>query len=208
MNRLQKTLQQVSHAGGHGLFDEFTLMGIPYSDAFELIQRVKPEELRPVDFLEFSDGVKELGFKSATGEEFTPLLSASMGMLDFNVRCFFAFYKDRVSGKNQPVFLGTSHQSITRQVRGVKTLCGFAWDRADKHLSRKWKSLVAKVAVEELCVRDTSVDAWQCFVHNSNRNTLQTWRFVGKYFKDDLQVIFTPLIKDYTLVFITRRRPA
>lgn len=177
----------------------FIFSELAYHEISDILSTLRPEDIRPIDYLEFSDAAKDLGFQPS-GKDFRPLMCAMLGMIQLKVRSCFIAYED------EPVFLATSTNGV-HPYSAVKTVCGFGWDAADKKLSNRLKWKIGKLVANYLLLDDPHCNEWQCFVHKDNKNTLQSWEYVGKYYSDELVVTFSQGSKpDYLTVHITRKK--
>jgi hypothetical protein len=166
-----------------------------YSKAWGILQNTRPEDIRPVDYLEYLDQVRMYpGHEVFTPDDFPAILASGIGLLSLGTKV--VIFEDDFG----PCFIATS---IKRPE--CNTLCGIGWDAADHRLDKATKLQIAKLTVQDLIWADKSVSRWQCFVRNDNHNTLRTWRFIERMCKDGLDITFTPLGDTYTHVSIRRK---
>lgn len=171
---------------------QLKLKTIGLAEALEILEDIRPEELRAVDLKEFQDifGTEWESF------QFPYLLVCALGLRSLQTKCFYA----EIEG--HPAFLGTAVPCD----HGRKwALCGFAWAEADKITTRQTRLKVLKYALKNLVFTNPATE-YRCLVHNQNRNTLAAWRLVPRLYPN-LNVEFIQYSQNYTLVTLEKRYP-
>lgn len=189
--------------------DSMCFERLSHSGLTDLLAKVKPEDMRPIDFLEWNDAIEFAGLgKFVTKENFNHLLGQMMGCHYFSVNvvhCYY-MYKHKSEYITQSAFVASSFAHPQKAHHLL--ICGFGWDKADNFLSKRQKIEMGKWCCQELLINDSFINRWSCLIHKDNTNTLQTWRFMRKWFIEvlDITEASCPNNKDYIEVVITRRR--
>lgn len=169
------------------------LSRLAYWEALQRLEGINPEDLRPVDYKEFSDV-----FPRYNRSDFRTLLCIALGLLDVGAGVIFA------SNGVQPVFIATCS---SRGGDRPKRLCGFGWLQADPITTRQERLQITRFGVEELILKDHSANKFDCMVHSENRDTLASWAIIGKLYSDQLTVNFvdSTLWPGYVIVQIEKK---
>ena len=169
------------HSNSRGL--RCSVIGL--GTAMQIMDKVVPEDLRPIDYKEFLDATRHR-FTDYV-EEFRVALAATLGFLDHRCTSVLIEYVDSESNTH-PAFIATSHHFRTE---GCQVLSGFGWESADQTLSIKEKWKITKFTVEELILKSEH-SKFVCWCHRENHHTIKTWEWIGKSYQR-LAVTFTQI---------------
>lgn len=169
-------------------------------ETIELLEALDLRELRSVDRNELLDVVSTRAMDITDERTIKTNLKIGFGCLSLDGNTVLVKFFHEEKKEWRPAFLARSTPSTTE---GHRSLVGFAWKEADVYLNKRRKVEVAHIVVETLMLSDKEANHWTCHVSNSNKPTLDTWKYIGAKF-DNLKTLFTssPYMPNYTLVGI------
>lgn len=167
---------------------------ISLGEALSYLETIKLEDLRTVEQAEFTDAIGAFKYDPS---DFHVILMCMLGMTKLKCRVVGHFYNHDL------VFMASTSPLSS----GIKLICGIGMSKYESSYGVKDRFRIISDMMNSLVLED-ECQAFECYVKNSNVETLKMWKIIQKTYRKHFFVSLKPVsvpTEGYTLVSIVKK---